>query len=98
MVPGGRIRINHVLRGDFVHLQCFIVVFLDPDLLLDRYCPIRSWLFHSRRCRASTFPSLMKDRLWFTESLGGESEAMSRKNLKGMKPRVRDVGRKQYSV
>lgn len=24
----------------------------------------------------------MKDRLWLTESLGGESEAMSRKNLR----------------
>lgn len=26
-------------------------------------------------------PSLIKDRLWLTESLGGESDAMSKKNL-----------------
>ena len=50
-------------------------------MLLERYCPIFSWLFHSRRCRASTLPSLLKDRLWFTESLAGQSDAMSRKNL-----------------
>lgn len=50
-------------------------------LLLDKYWPILSWLFHNRRCRASTLPSLMKDRLWFTESLGGESDAISKKNL-----------------
>lgn len=50
-------------------------------LLLDKYWPIFSWLFHSSRCRANTFPSLMKDRLWFRESLAGQSEAMSRKNL-----------------
>lgn len=54
-----------------------------PHLLLERYWPILSWLFHSRRWRARTLPSLMKDRLWLTESLGGESDAMSKKNLGG---------------
>lgn len=53
----------------------------NPDLLLDKYWPILSWLFHSSRWRASTLPSLMNDRLWLTESLGGESDAMSKKNL-----------------
>lgn len=54
---------------------------LHPDLLLERYWPILSWLFHNKRWRASTLPSLIKDRLWLTESLGGESDAMSKKNL-----------------
>lgn len=52
-------------------------------LLLDKYWPIFSWLFHSSLCRAKTFPSLIKDRLWLSESLAGQSEAMSRKNLEG---------------
>lgn len=55
---------------------------LFSNLLLERYWPILSWLFHSRRWRARTLPSLMKDKLWLTESLGGESEAMSKKNLR----------------
>lgn len=50
-------------------------------LLLERYWPIFSWLFQSRRCKASTLPSLMKERLWFTVSLVGQSDAISRKNL-----------------
>lgn len=54
---------------------------LCSDLLLERYWPIFSWLFHNRRWSARTLPSLMKDRLWFTESLAGQSEAMSKKNL-----------------
>lgn len=54
-------------------------------LLLERYWPILSWLFQSSRWRASTLPSLIKDRLWLTESLGGESEAMSKKNLQQRK-------------
>lgn len=54
-------------------------------LLLERYWPIFSWLFHSRRCKASTLPSLMKERLWFTASLVGQSDAISRKNLQKCK-------------
>lgn len=63
------------------------------DLLLERYWPILSWLFHSRRCRASTLPSLIKDRLWLTESLGGESDAMSKKNLGWSGERTRSINR-----
>lgn len=54
-------------------------------LLLERYWPIFSWLFHRRRCKARTLPSLMKERLWFTASLVGQSDAISRKNLKKQK-------------
>lgn len=54
-------------------------------LLLERYWPIFSWLFQSRRCKASTLPSLMKERLWFTASLVGQSDAISRKNLQKYK-------------
>ena len=54
-------------------------------LLLERYWPIFSWLFQSRRCKASTLPSLMKERLWFTASLVGQSDAISRKNLQKCK-------------
>lgn len=50
-------------------------------LLLERYWPIFSWLFQSRRWSASTLPSLMKERLWLTVSLAGQSDAMLRKNL-----------------
>lgn len=63
-----------------------------PHLLLERYWPILSWLFHSRRWRARTLPSLMKDRLWLTESLGGESEAMSKKNLRRREEESRQPG------
>lgn len=63
------------------HTIAVLYKLIYPDLLLDRYWPILSWLFHSSLWRASTLPSLMKDRLWLTESLGGESDAMSKKNL-----------------
>lgn len=69
--------------SDTDHMSWMITqVFHRPaHLLLDKYWPIFSWLFHSSLCRAKTLPSLMKDRLWLRESLAGQSEAMSRKNL-----------------
>lgn len=80
VVPGNQIIKNHFII-EIIQQNTVLHQILHPDLLLERYWPILSWLFHSRRWRASTLPSLIKDRLWLTESLGGESDAMSKKNL-----------------
>lgn len=53
-------------------------------LLLERYWPIFSWLFHSDVKQAHCH-QLMKERLWFTASLVGQSDAISRKNLQKCK-------------
>lgn len=72
---------NSLLDVGLMSWMTTLITHCPAHLLLDKYWPIFSWLFHSSLCRAKTFPSLIKDRLWLSESLAGQSEAMSRKNL-----------------
>lgn len=78
---GKKVFIHTLDRDNTTELNVVLYEVILLDLLLERYWPILSWLFHSRRWRASTLPSLIKDRLWLTESMFGESDAMSKKNL-----------------